>query len=343
MPPDALRRQRHDSSLIERVPAPWRSTLAVLGFGLFAIAALAAREWGEMLHQWWSIDTYTHILLVPVIIGWLVYIKAGELARIAPRPWLPGLGLVAAGLVLWLIGRASEINLIAHAGAVGMLQALVVAAIGPRASLVLALPIAFGVFLVPFGDEIIPPLQAITAEISIALTLWSGVPAEIDGIYIYTPAGLFIVAEACSGVKFLVAMVTLAVLVCFTRFNRWSHRAAFMLASIIVPIIANGIRAWGTIYVAQSQGVEFAAGFDHIFYGWIFFAIVVALVLSAAWRYFDREPEEYGWQAKEVSAFPFVATLERGNTSPVVLLAGLSALVIASAILASIVAPAALS
>ena len=57
----------------------------------------------------------------------------------------------------------------------------------------------FGVFLVPFGDEIIPPLQAITAEIAIALTLWSGVPAQIDGIYIDTPVGLFIVAEACSG------------------------------------------------------------------------------------------------------------------------------------------------
>lgn len=139
-----------------------------------------------------------------------------------------------------------------------------------RASLLLALPIAFAAFLVPFGDEIIPPLQLITADIAIVLTRWSGVPASIDGIYINTPAGLFIVAEACSGVKFLVAMVTLGVLVCFTRFASWRRRAEFLAACVIVPIIANGVRAWATIFVAQYIGAEKATGFDHIVYGWVF-------------------------------------------------------------------------
>ncbi|EAQ30318.1 hypothetical protein NAP1_06060 [Erythrobacter sp. NAP1] len=320
----------------------WRKALSLLAASSLALIALAARDWGEMLHQWWNIDTYSHIVLVPLIIGWLVAIKLGELAKMTPRPWVPGLAIVAAGLGLWLVGRASGINLIAHAGAVGMLQGMVIAAIGPRASMVVALPIAFAVSLVPFGDEIIPPLQAITAEIAIALTLWSGVPAEIDGIYIDTPAGLFIVAEACSGVKFLIAMVTLAVLVCFTRFERWSHRALFMLAAIVVPILANGIRAWGTIFIAQSQGVEFAAGFDHIFYGWIFFAIVVALILSAAWRYFDREAEDYGWTADAVARFMSIQSLERGQTSAIVVFAALAAMVILAAIAASIVDPGAL-
>ncbi|AWW74893.1 exosortase A [Erythrobacter sp. KY5] len=324
------------------MPVEWRKALGLLAAASFALIVLTAREWGEMLHQWWNIDTYSHIILVPIIIGWLVALKFGELAQVVPRSWSPGLAIVAAGLGLWLMGRASEINLIAHAGAVGMLQGMVIAAIGPRASMVLALPIAFGVFLVPFGDEIIPPLQAITAEISIALTLWSGIPAEIDGIYIDTPAGLFIVAEACSGVKFLIAMVTLAVLVCFTRFERWSHRALFILASIVVPIVANGIRAWGTIYIAQSQGVEFAAGFDHIFYGWIFFAIVVALILAAAWRYFDREPENYGWTADGVARFALIRSMERFQSSAIVVFACLAAMVILTAITASIVAPGAL-
>ncbi|MCJ8283304.1 MAG: archaeosortase/exosortase family protein, partial [Rivularia sp. ALOHA_DT_140] len=70
----------------------------------------------------------------------------------------------------------------------------------------------------------IPFLQMVTAQMTIALTVWSGVPAFIDGIYIDTPAGLFIVAEECSGVKFLIAMVTLAVLVAFTRFLSWKRR-----------------------------------------------------------------------------------------------------------------------
>ena len=303
---------------------------------------LAAREWGEMFHQWWDIDTYNHILLVPFIVAWLVAMKLEELARLTPKPWLPGIGLVTAGLGLWLVGRIADINLIAHAGAVGAVQGAVVAVLGLRISLLLALPLCFVAFLVPFGDEIIPPLQMITADIAIALTLWSGIPAVIDGIYIDTPVGLFIVAEACSGVKFLIAMVTLAVLVCFTRFNSWLRRAIFMAAAIIVPIIANGIRAWGTIFIAQSQGIEFAAGFDHIFYGWIFFAIVVALVLAGAWRFFEREPEDYGWSVEQVDALPFVDRASAGQSNLVLTIGLVVTMATAAGIIAAIVPPVAI-
>ncbi|MEL6531209.1 MAG: archaeosortase/exosortase family protein, partial [Pseudomonadota bacterium] len=149
---------------------------------------------------------------------------------------------------------------------------------------------------------------------------------------------LFIVAEACSGVKFLIAMVTLAILVCFTRFESWTKRAVFMSAAIVIPIIANGIRAWGTIYIAQSQGVEFAAGFDHIFYGWIFFAIVVALVLAGAWRFFEREPEEYGWSIDEVDALPFVDQSTRQSVSEIRMLVLIIAAIIWAGIVSAIVA-----
>lgn len=329
-------------SAVSDILRTWRNTIALMLGGALLVMAITAREWGEMFHQWWNIDTYTHVLLVPFIIAWLVAIKKDELAKIEAGPWLPGTAIVAAGFALWVIGRATDANLIAHAGAVGAVQGVAVTALGVRASLVLALPIAFASFLVPFGDEIIPPLQAITAEIAIALTHLSGVPAEIDGIYIDTPVGLFIVAEACSGVKFLVAMVTLAVLVCFTRFDSWARRATFMALAIIVPIFANGVRAWGTIYIAQSRGVEFAAGFDHIFYGWIFFAIVVAIILAGAWRFFEREPEDYGWQADEIAAMPLVERFEPSSSSLVVVSATIAALALAGAFVSAIVAPVAL-
>jgi exosortase A len=342
MQPDATAPLSQPGGLLKTLSAPWRNTLALLAIGSAVLIGVSLREWGEMAHQWWNIDTYTHVLLVPIIIGWLVYLKLEQLAQMTPRAWLPGLGIVAAGLGLWLAGRTSDINIIAHAGAVGALQGLVITAIGPRVSAFLALPLCFGVFLVPVGDEFIPALQSVTADIAVALTHWSGIPASVDGIYIDTPVGLFIVAEACSGVRFLIAMITLAVLVCFTRFESWTKRALFMAVSIIVPIIANGIRAWGTIYIAQSQGVEFAAGFDHIFYGWIFFAIIVAVILSAAWRYFDREPEDYGWSEAELASFGVLHRIERGNISPIVGFAGVAALSILAAIAATIVAPVAI-
>jgi exosortase len=182
--------------------------------------------------------------------------------------------------------------------------------LGLRVSLMLLLPLGFMCALVPFGDELIPFLQDITAQITIVLTRWSGIPAMISGIYIDTPAGLFIVAEACSGVKFLIAMVTLGFLVCFTAFDRWSMRVLFMLSAVVVPILANGVRAWGTIFIAQSQGVEFAAGFDHIFYGWIFFGIVIAILLGGFWRLFEREPEDAGYTASELAQMNWIARFE---------------------------------
>jgi exosortase A len=298
------------------VAAAWHTPLVALAGAVLAVLAVTAPSWGEMLHQWWNIDTYNHLLLVPFIIAWLVMLKADELSRIVPRPFLPGAALVAGALALWAAGRAFDINLVAHAGAVGAVQAAVVTVLGLRASLLLALPLAMGVFLVPFGDEIIPPLQFITADITIALTHLSGVPASVDGIYINTPAGLFIVAEACSGVKFLIAMVTLGVLVAFTRFDSWRRRALFMAACIIVPVLANGVRAWATVYVAQFVGAEAAGGFDHIVYGWVFFAIIVATLLAGAWRWFEREPVDYGWRAEALAQWKWLSGTEALRLAP---------------------------
>ncbi|MCK0128254.1 exosortase A [Erythrobacter sp. F6033] len=341
MPPEATETQRswQQQSFLDKVPEAWRAPLGLLVLAALGLCFVTAREWSEMVHQWWNIDTYSHILLVPLIIIWLVWLRTDELLKLAPRPSALGLGLVAAGLGLWLVGRLTDINLLAHAGAVGALQGAVVAALGVRVALMLALPLAFAAFLVPFGDEMIPALQMITAEIAIWLTHWSGIPAVVDGIYIETPVGLFIVAEACSGVKFLIAMVTLAVLVCYTCFERWSRRAAFMVASIIIPIIANGIRAWGTIYIAQSQGVEFAAGFDHIFYGWIFFGIVVVILIAGAWRFFEREPEDYGWSVDEIAAWPWVAKIERSDTTVSAAAGAIAAMAFAAAMIVAIVGP----
>lgn len=330
MPPDAATIQLPRPAL--GLPVAWHLPLAMLAAGVLALVAGTWQSWSAMAHQWWNIDTYNHLLLVPFIIAWLVALKEEVLADIHPQAFWPGLIGFAAALGFWRLGEGLQINLVAQAGAVGAVQAAVITMLGVRASLVLALPIAFAAFMVPFGDEIIPPLQAITAEIAIALTHASGIPAQIDGIYINTPAGLFVVAEACSGVKFLIAMVTLGVLVCATRFERFATRAAFMAACVIVPILANGVRAWATIYVAQYVGAERATGFDHIVYGWIFFAIVLGVLLGGAWRFVEREPETYGWSLASIARWNWVARAETFGLAParaaaaIIALAGVAAL-----------------
>lgn len=314
MPPDTV--MMPAPSPEARLPAAWRTPLAGLAAAALVLMIITAEAWGEMFHQWWNIDTYNHLLLVPFITAWLVALKEEELAALRPQPFGPGLVAVTAALGLWWAGQATGINLLAQAGAVGALQAAAVTMLGLRASLLLALPIVFAAFMVPFGDEIIAPLQFLTADMAIALTHASGIPARVEGIHIHTPAGLFIVAEACSGVKFLIAMVTLGVLVAFTRFTSWRRRAALLITCVIVPILANGVRAWATIYVAQFIGAEKATGFDHIVYGWVFFAIITAAVLGAAWRFVEREPESYGWTAANIARWPLVARAEALTFAP---------------------------
>jgi exosortase A len=282
----------------------WNMALLRLGVVSAGLVALTAPEWSEMARQWWHIDTYNHILLVPLILAWLVWVRREELARLVPQAWPPGIGWIAAGLVLCLAGRAGEVNLFAQIGAVTALQGAVIGLLGLRTGLVLAFPLVYAGFLVPFGDEMIPALQHVTAHMAIALTHVSGVPAVIDGLYIDTPGGKFVVAEECSGVKFLVAMVALSALAAWTGFTRWRPRLLLVIGAALVSILANGVRAWATIFVAQWVGAERAGSFDHIVYGWVFFAIVTTAVLGLAWRHFDRDPAEAGLTATEAAAHP---------------------------------------
>ncbi len=293
---------QHEASLapdtapkgLSALPQYWRAPLVRLGLALLAVLALSFTDWAAMADQWWNVSTYNHILFVPFISGWLIWQRRAQLAQIQPLAWWPGLILLAGAMFLWLLGSLVSINSASQLGAVLAMLACCVTILGLRVSFACAFPLAYLLFLVPFGDELVPSLQMITADLVILFTRWSQIPAVIDGVFIDTPVGLFEVAEACSGVKFLIAMIAMGVLVSYACFQSWIRRAIFMAMAVLVPIVANGIRAWGTIYIAQSQGVEFAEGFDHIFYGWIFFAIVMLILFAGAWKWFDRDPESLG-------------------------------------------------
>ena len=143
----------------------WRTASLRLVAAAVALFVVTLAEWREMAHQWWDIDTYAHILLIPPILAWLVWLRRGELAQVVPSGWTPGVGVVFAGLAAWLAGREIGINLVSQAGAIVALQGTVAALLGLRATIVLAFPLLFAFFLVPFGDEIIPALQDNGAKI----------------------------------------------------------------------------------------------------------------------------------------------------------------------------------
>lgn len=315
--------------LAERIAPQWRAPLLKLALAWATLFALFARDWAAMASQWWDSSTYNHVLVVPAILAWLVWQRAPQLARLTPQAWWPGVGLTAGALFVWLLGDISGTATLNQLGVVAAMQASTIAILGPRVGWALLFPLAYALFLVPIGDELVPVLQMVTAEITIWLTHLSGVPAEIEGVFIDTPVGLFEVAEACSGVKFLVAMVALGALVAHVCFRSWTRRALFMVVAVVLPILANGVRAWGTIYIAQSRGVQFAAGFDHVLYGWFFFALVMAALLAISWRFFDRSFDDAFIDGKALALASWPCGLERWNGKGRVVLAALAATMLA--------------
>ena len=289
--------------------ATWRAGLLRLALVWGVLFLLFLPDWAAMARQWWDSSTYNHILLLPAILGWLVWQRGREVLRISPASWWPALVPAGGAAFFWLLGAFSGLDLARQLGAVALMVLAVPLLLGPRVAIALLFPLCYAMLLVPFGDELIVPLQMITAAITIALVDLSGIPAAIDGVFIDTPAGLFEVAEACSGVKFLIAMVAYGLLVANVCFVSWTRRAVFLFACVVVPILANGVRAWATIFAAQFVGVEAAAGFDHIVYGWIFFAVVMVLVTAGAWRFFDRPGGAPAIRAEAVAAVPIPAWL----------------------------------
>lgn len=326
MPPEAFLTNGRVAPVA--LPSAWREGLIWLAAAWGILFVLFAGDWITMADQWWNSSTYNHILFVPFILAWLVWQRLPELAKLSPTPWQPGLVLVAGSLLLWVLGAFAGFNLFRQAGVVAAMAACVPLLLGPRVSAGLLFPLAYMAFLVPFGDELVPPLQTVTAMLTIGLVQLFGVPATINGVFIDTPGGLFEVAESCSGVKFLVAMVALGVLVSNVCFRQWRRRALFMSLCVAVPIVANGIRAFSTIFAAQYIGAERAGGIDHIIYGWIFFALVIALILGASWRFFDRAIDDPIVNADKLLRAVWLNRLERQRIAPALALTLTAALAI---------------
>ena len=298
----------------------WRSSLVALGLIILAILALFFRDAAAMMHIWWTSSTFNHCLVILPIIAWLIWQRKDEVATLTPAAWPRGLLFLAGAALLWVLGEAAGLGLLRHAALVFMVQAVCVTILGGQVARGLMFPLFYLIFLIPFGEELVPLLQTFTAKICVFLLEISRIPAKIDGIFITVPNGFYQVAAACSGVKFLVAMLAYGALAANVCFKSNKRRALFMLGAIIIPILANGVRAFGTIYIGYLTDTNFAKGFDHVVYGWFFFAFVMGLLMLVSWRYFDRKLEDPWLDTIPPAVPPSYSPLQAALSSFVVLL-----------------------
>ena len=281
-----------DSELVLRttdwVPrsSGWRTTLPLMTGAIVFVVAMYWQTAESIVAIWASSDTYAHgYLIVPITLV-LVWLKRHELARLAPGPDYLGFVLLGSAGFAWLVAKAGEVQVLQQYAMTAMISAVVLSLAGRQVARSLAFPLAFLLFAVPFGEAFLPRLMDWTADFTVAALRLSGIPVHREGTSFAIPSGQWSVVEACSGLRYLIASFTVGTLYAYLAYRRWWKRAFFVALSIVVPIIANGLRAYLIVIIGHLSSMKLAVGVDHFIYGWLFFGVVIALLLwcGSFWR-----------------------------------------------------------
>jgi exosortase A len=282
------------SALPDSLPAPPRSTWLQPGaLTLGVLLVLVGVFWPtfySMVEIWERSETFTHGYLIFPISAWLLWRQRAELAQVQPRPDLRGLILLAAAGACWLLADAGSVNVVAQYAFIFILIAMVWTLLGRAFVWAAFFPLMFLLFAVPVGEFLIQPLMNLTADFTVAMLRFTGIPVYREGTFFSIPSGDWSVVEACSGLRYLIASVTLGVLYAYLTYRSWKRRLLFTLAAIAVPIFANSGRAYLIVMIGHLSGMEHAVGVDHLIYGWVFFGIVMLLLfwIGSFWREDDQ-------------------------------------------------------
>ena len=248
------------------------------------------QAWVGAAKVWYVNETYHHGFLAFPFAAWSFYRLLPKLQVSAvARPALLGLGYVAT-VALWFAGDAAQIILFEQVASILIIVLCMIFLYGWSVLAMAWFPIVMLFFAVPFGEEMVPALQELTTALSVLLLKITGLNFWLDGFDIHTSVGIFRVAEACAGVKFLIARVFIGVIASYLFFSSLKKRIAFLAFCLVLPILANTLRVTLTIWIGQWFGMNSVEGFDHLVYGWILFALVFVVIFWVADRYADDVP-----------------------------------------------------
>ena len=307
----------------EARPQGWPAALAALGVGLALLSVLFQDEAAAALRAWNTSSAFNHCWLVPPIAAWLAWQRRARLRVLSPRPsvWLALLAVPP--LLAWIAAERLGIMEGRQLAAFGLLLVVVLACLGWRVCRAMAVPLAYLVFMVPLGGFAVAPLQRITAYLVEFGLMLTDIPHHVDALIIEIPAGTFFVAEACAGLRFSIAALAFGALYAVVMFRSPWRRLAVLVLAVVVPILANGIRALGIVLVAHWLGNAEAAAADHVIYGWVFFSVVILLLILAGLPFREDGAEPPLGAAPPASArLPRGAGALAGATGLAVLLAG---------------------
>jgi exosortase A len=261
------------------VPTRYRGVLAVLAGALLVMALVFHAEVAAAVQVWAASTAYNHCFLILPIAIWLAWDRRGRLRGLTPAPDARAIGLALPFAIVWLAADRLGIMEGRQLAAMGMVQALILGVLGWRVYRAMIAPLLYLVFLIPFGGFLVPALQQFTTDfVDLGLDLL-GIAYYSHGYTIEIAQGAFHIAEACAGLRFLIAAIAFSVLYALLIFRSTGRRLTFIIISVAVPVVANGFRALGIVLLGHLLGSAKAGATDHVLYGYIFFSIVLFILI----------------------------------------------------------------
>ena len=267
-----------------------------------------------MLGIWNRSETYAHAFMVPPITLWLIWRQRAKVLAHQPCASLRLAIPVALTTFFWLLGELTAVNALTQFALVATLVLTIMALLGREISKLIAFPLAFLFFAIPFGDFMLPKLMEWTATFTVLALRSSGIPVYQEGLQFIIPSGKWSVIEACSGIRYIIASVTIGTLFAYLNYVSLRRRLIFIAIAMLVPVVANWLRAYMIVMLGHLSENKLAAGVDHLIYGWVFFGIVILsmFMIAARWTEYAAEPASAPRAAANVSAKtsrPWLATL----------------------------------
>ncbi len=263
---------------MESVPAWQIAVLAAFSLWLYW------RTIAHLVAQWWGDPNFSHGFFVPLFSGFVVWQERSRLARLIPSPSWSGLALIAIALVELIVGQLGAELFLTRTSLLILVAGLIVLFLGWNFLRAVLFPWAFLLLMIPIPaivfNQITFPLQLLASKLSAAVLPLLGVPILREGNIINLPSMALEVAEACSGIRSLMSLVTLAIIYGYLGERRLWIRWVLALASVPIAVAANSVRIIGTGLLVQYWDADKAEGYFHASWGWIIFVVSLLMLFS---------------------------------------------------------------
>ncbi len=264
-------------------PAGWRSAGSLFLLLLLLVFFLYQQTVLYLVGKWNQLESgsYGHGYLVLLISAYLIYTDRRRLLSLVPCPEYRALPMVFAASMLWLVAALVDVEMIQAIGLLLLILSLIWALLGTRVMQVLMFPVMYIGFALPVWDPLSPFLQELTADVVFWVVRILEIPALRIENSIVLSAGKLSVEETCSGLRYVLAALTIGALYARLNYRTFAAGVAVVMVFVVTAVLANILRVFILVYLAYKTDMQHPLINDHISFGWYLFAglIVVLFVV----------------------------------------------------------------